>query len=753
MNLYPQTPGAYQCVRWRGLVLLLGVVLGAGVTAGSRAEAQPGPKPPARAGAESSRKAAIAELLATHADAERERQPPLSALLAVHSLRVRPSAHAVSTLSLVAPLLRREVATLESRNGTSAFSPDGKLLAVTGTQTRLYEAGSDEVRASLPASTNLVFSPDGGRIALGDGAGPARLYSTQGRLLFVLAPGEYVSRMAFSADGQRLVTLGGDHVWVFDTGTGKLRSTFQLAALPYDARLSPDGKYLACAARDGKVEWFETGRGKRIASLDAGVDMGFMAFSPDGRSLAVGGKRPRSYEASSGKPLVEFEPGGSHLLTYGPDGKLVAAEERVGGTSAVVVYDASSGKRRVTLGREQDPKAALSALAFSPDGGSLAAADDSGRVRLFQLDGGALLAYLPGPKAPGTLAFSPKGALLSASGEANTRVFDVKGGQFPLPLPRQGLASAVAFGPDDTVALADSEGAARLYEAGTGRLLATFPHPGLVHAVAFSADGKLLATGANDRTAKVFEVNGARLVATFQHEGPVNGVAFSPDGKWLATAAGGDMSANVFEVAGGKRLVSMRHQGDVMSVAFSPDGRVLASGSLDGTARLIDATSGALLASFPHGDSVRSVAFSPDGTRLATASSDRTANLFDIASGTRTASFSHDDVVYSVAFTPDGKQLATGSWDRSARLFELSSGTLLARIPHQSPVVSVAIGPGARRLGVVSGVQGWLWPALPEGWMTQTCSYLRHELTPEQWRGYVAGLEPYRLACPGLPND
>ncbi|HZI08068.1 MAG TPA: hypothetical protein VEZ71_28875 [Archangium sp.] len=75
----------------------------------------------------------------------------------------------------------------------------------------------------------------------------------------------------------------------------------------------------------------------------------------------------------------------------------------------------------------------------------------------------------------------------------------MKGGQFPLALPRQGLASAVAFGPDDTVALAHSDGAARLYEAGTGRLLTAFPHPGLVQAVAFSADGKLLATGGNDR--------------------------------------------------------------------------------------------------------------------------------------------------------------------------------------------------------------------------------------------------------------
>jgi hypothetical protein len=97
--------------------------------------------------------------------------------------------------------------------------------------------------------------------------------------------------------------------------------------------------------------------------------------------------------------------------------------------------------------------------------------------------------------------------------------------------------------------------------------------------------------------------------------------------------------------------------------------------------------------------------------------------------------------VLGVAFSPDGKRLAP------------ASGTLLARIPHESPVVSVAIGPGARRLGVVSGTQGWVWPVLPEGWMTQTCAYLGRELTPEQWRGYVTGLEPYRKACPGLPAE
>ncbi len=54
--------------------------------------------------------------------------------------------------------------------------------------------------------------------------------------------------------------------------------------------LSPDGKWLVTAGRDGKLYVWEFATGRVRAAMDQGV-MGFqvVAFSPDGRTLATGG--------------------------------------------------------------------------------------------------------------------------------------------------------------------------------------------------------------------------------------------------------------------------------------------------------------------------------------------------------------------------------------------------------------------------------------------------------------------------------
>jgi dipeptidyl aminopeptidase/acylaminoacyl peptidase len=94
-----------------------------------------------------------------------------------------------------------------------------------------------------------------------------------------------------------------------------------------------------------------------------------------------------------------------------------------------------------------------------------------------------------------------------------------------------------------------------------------------VDAVAFSADGKLVATGSEDKTARVFAATTGRELLRLAHQASVDAVAFSADGKLLATGSR-DNTARVFEAATGREVSRLAHQDFVHAVAFSPDSKL-----------------------------------------------------------------------------------------------------------------------------------------------------------------------------------
>jgi WD40 repeat protein len=275
-----------------------------------------------------------------------------------------------------------------------------------------------------------------------------------------------------------------------------------------------------------------------------------VAFSPDGRWIASGGwdNTIRLWDARTGEAACAPRDNGDLVktLAFSPDGSHVVSARH----DRLQVWEVATGRR---LEEIPVPAPNILAVAFHPDGATLAALDGSGGATVVSAATGAAVARLRLGASHDTkaLAYSPDGRWLAGAGADEKTVC--------------------------------------LFDAHTYEPSAQFAgHDGVIRAVTFSSDSRRLASCSSDHTVRVWPIDGGACQVLEGHTDEVFAVAFHPDGTRLASA-GRDRAVWLWDLARGEEVARLQgHTEYVWSLAFSPDGTTLASGSGDFTVRLWD---------------------------------------------------------------------------------------------------------------------------------------------------------------------
>jgi RNA polymerase sigma factor (sigma-70 family) len=502
---------------------------------------------------------------------------------------------------------------------------------------------AEQASAALPAA--LAAAVVQGAVAFtrgpaaAGGASPGAAALAEGELLSMS-----LTKVKFAAALALTVALGlGAGLWTFRT----------LAAdPPPESKAGRPGaaapKAAAPKAVARVVSFQERKTFKSARRPDTARAVQFLAFSPDGKRLVEGDSREASlFDAATGKELAALKgpvekPTPFNLETgvkgqiatlaahfvFGAAGKELAAVDE----SGVTLWDLKTRKilAELDIGGDRGDRRPLSfqslAVTCSADGKRLAAGDENGTVKVWDLTG----VWRKRPLAKAELRTLTDGAVR----------------------PR-----AVVV---DDKELGDSQ------------------NPAAVHALAFSPDGKMLAAVQNQGHVWVWEAATGKVRMRAGGKRPetdmipwAKALVFAPDGKRLAVADRAGL--RLFNVPTGKELIAFSFGGGagpgpgygkatpvggapkalppyVTTMEFSPGGKAVVVGFNDGQVHVWDLTGlwseapaapKRPLAKLRHGRNVANshmaevcaIAISPDGRSFATASGDNVIKVWDAVKG------------------------------------------------------------------------------------------------------------------------
>ena len=271
----------------------------------------------------------------------------------------------------------------------AAYSSDGRRIAVLTQDdyAGLYDAATGDLLCQPTAGDELapvkisMFSGDGRRwltVGADEGALAVLRAADDGAAIQVLPIGTPIEQAVFTPDSSRLVTLqrgdelsnGLNYVRLWDAKNGSLLSGEPWKVNADRLFVSPDSRWLAAVAGDGRTAIRELGQETKPREIVLAAPVEILVFSPNGTRLATitADGRARLWSLRTGRLIAALDPpGGVAGVRFSPDGRWLAAYDWEG---RIAIWQAQPGRCVFNLAAGS----AVLGLTFNAAGSRLAAA-------------------------------------------------------------------------------------------------------------------------------------------------------------------------------------------------------------------------------------------------------------------------------------------------------------------------------------------------------------------------------------------